>query len=446
MVPAVPPPPGFSFLPFRPLPTTMGDVLSSVACCVLLTFWIGRLLHATAPREGDTGMPGSTMRKVLAAVIAVALLGGVAGCAAATTPKTDAAAPAAAKSISIGFAAPLTGDNAVYGISMKRAVDLAIKEANASAEAKAAGVTFVVEPEDDQGDPKQAVNVAQLLAGKPAVVGVVGHFNSGCSIPASKVYQGAGMAMVSVSTNPQLTAQGYDVVNRIVAKDDEQGSFAAKMVAGTLKYKKVAVVDDATAYGKGLADEFVREFTAGGGTVVDREQIQAKEVDFSSILTKIKAVAPEAVYYGGAHTEGALISRQSKAMGLKVPVIGGDMLQSDEYIKLATPAAAEGDICTALGLPLEQQPKGADFKAAYTAAYPGETPGPYDSYSYDSTWVFVKAALKAGADRAGVAKAIRSMQFDGVTGSFTFDSKGDTSNKAISAYKVTKGKWEQIKL
>jgi branched-chain amino acid transport system substrate-binding protein len=385
--------------------------------------------------------------RAVAAVLGAALLLGVAGCSSAPSTTGDAtgASPSAAKSVSIGFAAPLTGDNAIYGTSMMRAVALALKEANASDEVKKAGYEFKIEAVDDQGDPKQAVNVAQMLAGKP-IVGVAGHFNSGCSIPASKVYQGAGIPMISVSTNPQLTAQGYSVVNRIVAKDTEQGAFAAQMVNTKLGLKSVAVIDDATAYGIGLADEFAKQFESATGKVSDRERIQAGEKDFSSILTKIKATSPQAIYYGGAHTEGALISRQAKAMGMKIPVIGGDMLNSEEYIKLATPASAEGDICTALGLPLAQQPKGKEFEAAYKAAYNGEAPGPYDSYAYDSARAFVSVVLKAGPDKAAVAKAVREMRFEGVTGPFSFDKNGDTTNKAISAYKVVSGKWEQIQL
>jgi branched-chain amino acid transport system substrate-binding protein len=393
------------------------------------------------------------MRRTSGVLAAFALVAGLvlSGCSGASTGTTATTGTSgttgtAAKTVKIGFAAPLTGDNAVYGLSMKRAAELAIKEANASAEVKAAGYTFVLQPQDDQGDPKQAVNVANLLTGDSAVAAVVGHFNSGCSIPASKVYQTAGLAMMSVSTNPQLTAQGFSVVNRIVAKDTEQGAFAAKMVSGKLGMKKVAVIDDSTAYGIGLADEFAKDFAAAGGTVVQREKIQAGDKDFSSILTKIKAVGPQAIYYGGAHTEGGLISKQAKSIGMKVALIGGDMLDSAEYIKVAGAASAEGDICTALGLPLEQQPKGKDFETAFKAAYNGDAPGPYDSYAYDSTWAFVKAIVKDGPERAAVAKAVRSITFDGVSGSFSFDSAGDTSNKAISAYKVVKGAWEQIKI
>ncbi len=183
----------------------------------------------------------------LLAVLALALT----GCGAQSEQPAEGTAGSTA--VKIGFAAPLTGDNAVYGEGMKRAVELAIEEANASDEAKAKGITFEIKAEDDAGDPKQAVNVANALAGDTGVVALVGHFNSGCSIPASPVYNEANMAMVTVSSNPQLTSQGYKVVNRVVAKDDAQGGFAGEL-ANTMGLKKVAIIDDATPYGQGLAD------------------------------------------------------------------------------------------------------------------------------------------------------------------------------------------------
>lgn len=372
------------------------------------------------------------------ALIAVALT----GCS-GQTPVADNGA-ATVKTVKVGFAAPLTGDNAVYGQGMERAVKLALKEANASAEVKKAGYTFEIASQDDQGDPKQAVSVANLIIGDKGVVGVVGHFNSGCSIPASPVYNSANMAMVSVSTNPKLTAQGLANVNRIVAKDDSQGRFAGDMVAKDLGFKKVVVMSDGTPYGDGLADEFAKAFKADDGTVLAQEKVQSKDVDFSALVTRFKPLAPQAIYFGGTHTQGATLSKQAKESGLKVPVIGGDMLFSPDYISLAGGVAAEGDICTSLGLPLEQQPKGLEFKAAYGKEYGGKTPEAYDSYAYDSAWVFVKAVLKTGPDRKKVEEAIRMTEFSGVTGTFRFDTNGDTTNQAISAYKVTGGKWEQI--
>lgn len=345
--------------------------------------------------------------------------------------------------VRIGFAAPLTGDNAVFGQGMQRAVELAFKEANASPEVREAGYEFVLRAEDDQGDPKQAVNVANILASDTSVLGVIGHFNSGCSIPAAPIYQQARMAMITVSSNPALTAAGHTVVNRIVAKDDAQGAYAATLVAEELGLKRVVVLDDSTQYGVGLATEFIRAFEAAGGTVVLREQVQPKTMDFSALVTRIKGLSPEAVYYAGAHTEGGLISKQMSEAGINAPLVGGDMIFSAEYIAVAGPANAEGDVATSLGLPLEQQPRGKDFQAAYEAEF-GQAPEAYDSYAYDQAWIFVQAVLEAGLDREAIAEAIRAGSFDGVTGVTEFDENGDTKNQVISAYRVVKGEWQQI--
>ncbi len=385
-------------------------------------------------------MRGSA-RKAAALLAAAALVASMVGCQGAGEqagePETEVT------TVKIGFAAPLTGDNAIYGLGMQRAVSLAIEEANASQEVKDAGFKFEIQALDDAADPKQAVNVANALAGDTEVVGVVGHFNSGCSIPAAPVYAESDIAMVTVSSNPQLTAQGLPNVARIVAKDDAQGSFAAEFAIG-LGFKTAALVDDATPYGQGLATEFKRAFTEAGGTLVAEDRIQPKEVDFSALVTKTKPKDPDVVYYAGAHTEGALLSKQMLAGGLDVPVMGGDMLFTPEYVNIAGKEAAEGDIATALGLPLEQQPRGAEFKQRYEEKY-GKLPEAYDSYAYDAAWIIINAVVEAGADRAAVMEAVRTGTLqDGVTGTVAFDENGDNKTQVISAYKVTSGEWKQL--
>jgi len=386
----------------------------------------------------------TTFRKIASVSLALALAAAVTtGC---SQPATEGAAGSGdAKVYKIGFAAPLTGDNAVYGQGMQRAVQLAIDEANAAAEANGVDVKFEIMAQDDAGDPKQAVTVANALIGDPKMMGVVGHFNSGCSIPAAPVYNGAKAAMVSVSSNPALTSNGLDTVNRVVAKDDTQGKAAGELVADKLALKKVAVIDDGTPYGQGLASEFEKAFTGKGGTVVIKESVGAKDQDFTALVTRIKPLGAEAIYFAGSFTQGGLLAKQAKEAGLKVPVIGGDMLYSPEYIKVAGAANAEGDIATSLGLPLDKQPKGTEFKTAYEAAYDGAAPEAYDSYAYDSANIIIQAILKAATDgtvdRTAVAKNIRAATWDGVTGETAFDENGDTTNQAISVYKVVNGEW-----
>ena len=381
-----------------------------------------------------------TLRRMGVAVALTALSATlVTGCSSGST----SGASGGEKTVKIGFAAPLTGDNAIYGQGMKKAVQLAIDEANASDELKKAGYKLDLHAEDDMGDPKQAVNVANLLASDQKVAGVVGHFNSGCSIPASPVYNNVNLAMVSVSSNPALTAQGLPNVARVVAKDDAQGAAAGDLVATKLGIKKIAVVNDSTPYGQGLAAQFISAYENAGGQVVAEESINAGENDFGALSNRIKSKAPDGIYYAGALNQGALLSKQSKEAGLKVPLIGGDMLYSADYIAVATPANAEGDVATSLGLPLEQQPKGTEFAEKYKAKY-GSEPEAYDSYAYDAAWSIIKAIIKVGPDRALVMKAVRDGSLDGVTGTVAFDKNGDNKQQIISEYKVTGGEWVQL--
>jgi branched-chain amino acid transport system substrate-binding protein len=379
-------------------------------------------------------------------LVAVALILGstLGGCSSARFSANSEAGANRSGVIKIGLAVPLTGDNAIYGQGMKRAVQLAIDEATVSDAVKKAGYSFDLHAEDDMGDPKQAVNVANLLASDTKVAGVVGHFNSGCSIPAAPVYNNSNLAMVSVSSNPALTAMGLPNVDRVVAKDDAQGAAAGELVGGKLAIKKVAVVDDSTPYGQGLAAQFISAYQKAGGQVVAQEHINAGEIDFGALSNRIKSKGPQAIYYAGALNQGALLSKQSKDAGLKVPLIGGDMLYSDEYIKVAQPANAEGDIATSLGLPLDQQPKGKEFAAKYEAKF-GNKPEAYDSYAYDAAWSIINAVVKVGPKRAVVMKAVRDGSLDGVTGVVAFDKNGDNKQQIISTYMVTGGQWKQPK-
>lgn len=376
------------------------------------------------------------------AAIGVALVVGVAALAGCSS-KSASGSDGQTKVVKIGFAAPLTGDNRIYGEGMRRAVQLAIDEANASDEVKKAGIKFDLFAQDDAGDPKQAVNVANLIAGQSGVVGVVGHFNSGCSIPAAPVYNKAHLVMASVSSNPALTANGLPNVARLVAKDDAQGAAAGELVAEKLGLKKVAVVDDSTPYGQGLAAQFIKAYTAAGGTVVAEEHVNANEIDFNSLVLRIKAKSPEAVYFAGSINQGPPLTKQIKQAGLNVPLIGGDMIFSAEYITNAG-AASEGDYATQLGLPLDQQPMGKEFLAKYKEAYNAE-PEAYDSYAYDAANAIIAAVLKVGTDPADVMSAVRSGSTEGVTGTVSFDANGDNETQVISQYQVVNGVWKQLK-
>lgn len=388
---------------------------------------------------------------LLVAVLAtVALV--VTGCGGGTaTGSGDGGAKSV--TVKIGIGAPITQGATALGLGMERGAKLAIADMNKSEEAKAAGITFVAVTGDDQGDPKVGVNVANQFASDPALVGVMGHLNSGVSIPGSAVYNRANIVQVSpASTNPQLTLQGFKNVFRVCTIDSVQGPSAADSAVEKLGKKVVFVVDDSTPYGTGLADEFAKEFEAKGGTVAGREKTSDKDTDFKALVTKIKSKNVDIVYYGGIYNAGALLSKQLKDSGVKAPVMGGDGLFDGEYVKLAGAANAEGDFATSVGLPLEQLPAGEKFTADFKAAYPNDEIAAYDAYSYDAAMVIMKAVLVAakevGADkvtstegRQKIIAATAATNFEGVTGAVAFDEKGDTTNKAITLYTVKGGAW-----
>jgi len=393
-----------------------------------------------------------SMGKVTKYLSVVAVLAAVAfsvtGCGSSTTGTGTAGV-----TVKIGIGAPLTQGATALGQGMVRGATLAIDDMNKSPEATKLGITFVGVQGDDQGDPKRGVTVANQFVGDPALVGVMGHLNSGVSIPGSAVYNRANVVMVSpASTNPQLTLAGLKNVFRVCTIDSVQGPAAADDAVVDLAKKAVFVVDDGTPYGVGLADEFGKEFEAKGGKLLGREKTSDKDSDFKALVTKIKATNPDLVYYGGVYNAGALLSKQMKEGGVKVPMMGGDGLYDGEYIKLAGAANAEGDFATSVGLPLAQLPDGAKFTAAFKAKYPDAEIAAYDAYSYDAAMVIMKGVLVA-ADKVTAAKvtttegkqaiiaAVAATNYTGITGAIAFDDKGDTTNKAITLYTVKAGAW-----
>jgi len=391
------------------------------------------------------------VRKALAGGVMVALTVAalaLTGCGGGA--KADSGSDAVT-TVKIGIGAPLTAGSVAQGLGIQRGVELAIKEANAREDVAAAGLKFASVPGDDQGDPKAGVTVANTFASDRALVGVVGHLNSGVTIPASKVYNQAKIAMISpAATNPALTLQGLNNVFRVCTIDSVQGPMGADAAVDKFGAKTVVVVDDGTPYGEGLASEFAKEFAVKGGKVVFTERTSDKDSDFNALVTKIKGANPDLVYYGGTYNAGALLSKQLFESGYTKPLMGGDGLFDPQYIALATPSAAEGDMVTSVGLPTSELPKGVEFKAAYEAAFPGEEVGAYDAYSYDAANVLIEAILAAAKDK-GAAQVVMPVGRDaiianvaktsteGVTGKIEFDKNGDTTNKAITVYRVEKG-------
>lgn len=393
----------------------------------------------------------SRTNKFALAAISVAVAATLAACGKKEEPKKAAeaapAAPAAPQEmvVKIGHVGPTSGQIAHLGKDNENGARLAIEDANAKGiTVGGKKVKFELLVEDDAADPKQATVVAQKLV-DAKVVGVIGHLNSGTSIPASSIYNAAGIPQITPSaTNPKLTAQGFKGVFRTVANDVAQGgaigSFAIKGMGG----KKIAIIDDKTAYGVGLADEAEKAIKAAGGNIVIREALaNEKEQDFKGVLTKVKAKAPDVIIFGGMDAQAGPMTKQMKALGVKAKFIGGDGMQTGEFIKLGADAA-EGAYGTIAGLPKEKMPKGAEFYNRFKAKFNAEVQA-YSPFTYDATMIMVESIQKAGGtEGAKMIDAIKSGSFTGVAGTYAYDDKGDMKNGAITVFVVKGGKWEAV--
>jgi branched-chain amino acid transport system substrate-binding protein len=346
------------------------------------------------------------------------------------------------RAVEIAIAAPLTGDTGAEGQGIKRAVIMAVEEANASHRFpyKIDAVPF-----DDRADPREAVNVANLIISDPRIVAVVGHYTSGCSIPAAKVYARAPIAMVSPgATNPEVTLQqlstdwiGPRVVFRDVATDDVQGAAAAEFAYHRLGKRRIAVVHDKTPYGQGIAEQFQKTFEGLGGKVVSFDGISIGDRDFKALLTKIKgdSARPEGLYFGGLYTEAGLLLVQMRELGLKDPFIfiSDDGAQSPVLYEVAGDAA-DGAYLTTIGVPVEELPSAQDFLARYKKRWTGasEDIKPFDHFGYEAANIVLDALEKSGPDREKLLAALPSVRHAGILGTTVFDDKGDTLNKIVT--------------
>ena len=347
--------------------------------------------------------------------------------------------------VKIGFASPLTGGQASYGKDNQNGALMAIGELNAQ-NLKIGGkdVKFELMAEDDQADPKMGPLVAQKFV-DAKVNGVVGHFNSGVTIPASSVYSTAGIPQLSVSTNVKYTQQGYKTAFRLMADDGKQGKALGEYAVKTLKLKRLAVIDDATAYGQGLADEFAKAVKAAGGTVTKHEHTNDKAVDFASVLTSIKATNPEAIFFGGYDQQAGPMAKQMKQLGMdKIKLMGGETMNSAKFIELAGPAA-EGAIASTPGADLAARPGGKAFADKYKGRF-GTDIGLYSPYFYDGV-MLIAAAMKAAnsTDPAKYLPALAKISYKGVTADIAFDAHGDLTHGLLTIFQVKDGKWEVVK-
>ena len=299
---------------------------------------------------------------------------------------------------------------------------------------------------DDQHNPTQAVLAANKLIANPDVMGVVGHFNSSCTKAASSIYHEGRMTQITpASTNPEISRQGFDTFFRICATDDVQAPAAASFVREELKAERIVILDDQTTYGRGLADEFEKKFKALGGTVLRHDGITQGEKDYMPLLTRIKSVKPELVFFGGIYPELSLLVKQSKKVGLKAVWVGGDGIYDMTLIQLTGPELAEGIYATMLGVDPHSVPGAKDFVARYEARH-GEI-GSFSAYGYDAANVIIEAIRRAGKkDREAVLVEMRKMKdFPGILGPVNFDERGDAIGKSVGIFKVEKGKFKFIK-
>jgi branched-chain amino acid transport system substrate-binding protein len=316
--------------------------------------------------------------------------------------------------VKIGFAGPMTGAQAHYGKDFQNGVTLAIEDINATNPIIGGKpVRFVLDSADDQADPRTGTTVAQRLV-DDGIRGMLGHFNSGTTIPASRIYANAGIPEVAMATAPEYTQQGFKTAFRMMTSDTQQGSVAGTFAVKTLGMKKIAVVDDRTAYGKGLADQFVKAATAAGATIVDHEYTNDKAVDFKSILTKLKGVNPDLIYYGGADSQAGPMVKQMKTLGIKAPLMGGEMVHTPTFIKIAGDAA-NGTIASLAGLPLDEMPGGNEYVAKYKKRF-GEDVQTYSPYAYDGAMAMFNAMKKANStDPAKYLPFLAKTDMPGVT-------------------------------
>lgn len=361
----------------------------------------------------------------------------------------DASAPAAANSgetvVKIGQVSPMTGPIAHLGKDNEAGAILAIDELNKEGvEIGGQKVKFELVSEDDQADPKIGTQVAQRLV-DAGVVGVVGHLNSGTTIPASKIYADAGIPQISPSsTNPDYTKQGFKTTFRVIANDVQQGKALGEFAVDGLKAKKVAIIDDRTAYGQGLADQFEGAVKAKGAQVVKREFTTNNATDFNAILTSIKASNPDVVFYGGMDAQAGPLAKQMQRLGIKAKLMGGDGWQTPEFIKLAG-EAADGQYAASPGQPKEKLPGFAAFNDKFKQRFNGQEIQLYAPYEYDAVMVLVDAMKRAGSTQpAKYLPEVGKTNRDGVTGNIQFDEAGDIKNGSVTVYQVKNGKWDVL--
>lgn len=358
--------------------------------------------------------------------------------------------------LTIGVVAPLSGNLSALGIGIKQSAELAVDEANKKCTVK--GYKLAVSAQDDEANPAKGAQAATKLATDPNVVGVIGTLNSSVAQTVQPILRDKKIAMVSpANTSPTLT-RGNDFLTapkrqfenyfRVCATDDLQGPYAANYLVEKAGKKKIAIVTDGKTYGAGLAAELQKQVTKKGGTIVGQETVGEKDTDFSGVIAKIKALGPEAVYYGGEYPAAGPLSKQMKDAGLDVPLMGGDGIFDGKFIELG---GKEGDLATSVGAPVESLATAKTFVDAYKAKFGKEDYAAYGAFSYDSANAIIGGLAKtiessdwAEAKRPDMLTNVGAYTASGATGNIKFDEYGDSTNKVLTVYQVTGGKWKDV--
>jgi len=368
--------------------------------------------------------------------------------AVATLAALSTLAVAQEQVVKIGHVGPLSGAIAHLGKDNEYGARLAIEELNAkgvSINGKKVKLELVAE--DDASDPKQGTAAAQKLV-DAKVSGVIGHLNSGTTIPASKIYSDAGIPQISPSsTNPKYTRQGFKTAFRVVADDVHLGGTLGRYAVNELKGKSIAVIDDRTAYGQGVAEEFEKAVKAAGGNLVSHEFTTDKATDFMPILTTLKGKKPDIIFFGGMDAVGGPMMKQMKSLGIKAKFMGGDGICTNEMIKLAGDAMADGQVvCAEAGGVDGALKKGMDdFGAKFKKRFNDDVKL-YSPYVYDAVYVMVDAMQRAKSSEPAkyLPELAKTTGYKGVTGTISFDAKGDIKNGALTLYTFKAGKRDQI--
>ena len=346
--------------------------------------------------------------------------------------------------VKLGHVAPISGPSAHLGKDMENAARMAVDELNAKGVAiNGQKVTIQLVSEDDGADPKQGTAVAQKLV-DAHVNGIIGHLNSGTSIPASKIYHDAGIVQISPATTaPQYTAQRFPGAFRVVASDVKLGATMGKYAVDTLKAKNIAIIDDRTTYGQGVADQFAKGVKGGAGVrVVGREFTSATATDYTAILTSIKAKKPDLIFFGGMDSVAGPMLKQIKALGITAYFMGGDGMCTEALGRLAGDGLGDGRVfCAEAGGVKGPQEKALDdFRARYRKKF-NQDIQLYAPYVYDSVMVMATAMQTAkSADPAKYLPVLKTIKYDGVTGTIQFDQNGDLKDGALTLYTYKGGK------